>query len=356
MGAAEDLTRRIEALRMSPAFRAYEHVRARVLRLKELEATERSAVSEPSAYWREELANFEYMFDASPLVVEKLRHHCHHVTGLRVYDYRSNQEENRRRFEQKLRALLELGGPDLLVPEPELLGGFGFEIGGALYNLDTLKFYEALIALQQAALLSVFRDGHERRVVWEIGAGWGGFAYQFKSLCPNVTYIISDFPELFLFSGVYLMTAFPTASVLFYGDQPPERLFEHWQELDFIFVPNTFLDAVTPERLDLTMNMVSFQEMTDHQARTYVMHAFMRKCPYLYSLNRDRSPYNREQTGVRSIIEEFYWPHEIPLLPVSYQRMLDEAPPGNGPSPLEKTKAKPDLDYKHLVGWRRLLV
>jgi hypothetical protein len=354
VGAADDLRRRIEGLRASPAYRAYENVRESVLRLKDLESASRSPISEPSAYWREELANFEYMLDASPLMVEKLRHHCYHITGLHVYDYRSNQVENQRRFEDKLAALIEVGGKELLLPELRLLGGFGFEIDGALYNLDTLKFYEALIALQQGALLSDFRNGPERRVVWEIGAGWGGFAYQFKSLCPNVTYIISDFPELFLFSAVYLMAVFPDAQVAFCGCEPPERVFQRWQEIDFIFVPNTLLSAVNLERLDLTINMVSFQEMTDEQVRAYVKHAFARNCPYLYSLNRDRSPYNLEQTGVRSIIQEYYWPHEITVLPMSYQRMLDEAPQPESRAP--SAKKKPDLDYKHLVGWRRMLV
>ena len=52
-----------------------------------------------------------------------------------------------------------------------------------------------------------------RKLVWEIGAGWGGFAYQFKTLFPDVTYVIVDLPELFLFSATYLMTLFPEAKV-----------------------------------------------------------------------------------------------------------------------------------------------
>ena len=83
-----------------------------------------------------------------------------------------------------------------------------------------------LIALEKGAVLQEFRGNAERRLVWEIGAGWGGFPYQFKSLCPNVTYVISDFPELFLFSATYLMTAFPGAKVAFWGEEPLDRLLE----------------------------------------------------------------------------------------------------------------------------------
>ena len=49
-----------------------------------------------------------------------------------------------------------------------------------------------------------------------------------------------------------------------------------------------------PERLDLTINMVSFQEMTDAQADAYVAKAHELNCPFVYSLNRDKSAYNPE--------------------------------------------------------------
>ena len=282
---------------------------------------------------------FEYMLDASPFVIENLRQHTHYLTGLRAYEYRSNREAFRQRVEQKFRALLKRGGEDCLVPESRELGGFGFEIDGALYNVDTLKYYEVLQALKQGAVLDEFQS-RERRLVWEIGAGWGGFAYQFKTVCPNATYVITDFPELFLFSATYLTTLMPQARVLFYGDVPDDELFARWSEYDFILLPNGSLPDMRPPRLDLTVNMVSFQEMTSEQVRGYVMKAFELECPFLYSLNRDRSVYNLELTSVRDIITEHYWPHEIAILPVSYQKMLDEVPS--------------DKDYRHVIGWRKV--
>lgn len=359
MRLASDLQARIEALRRSRPFQAYLEVRERVLRMKEQEATLLRGIYSPSDYWSEELANFDYMLDASPLIIDKLRQHCHHITGIRVYEYRSNRDETQRRFENKLRALLEIGGREMLVPESRILGGFGFEIDGALYNIDTLKFFEVLIAMDRGAILKPFRDGRERQMVWEIGAGWGGFAYQFKTLCPNVTYVISDFPELFLFSAVYLMTAFPNARFLFHGDVPTDALLGQWRDVDFIFIPNTALHEFRPERLDLTVNMVSFQEMTTEQVRAYVQHAFELNCPYLYSLNRDRSPYNRQLTSVSSIIGEWYWPHEIPVLPVSYTKMLDKRVEDVQRVSWKKTRSsnssdKADQDYKHVIGWRRI--
>jgi hypothetical protein len=361
------LREQIERLRQEPYFRAYEDVRERVLRMKELESGSRPGVEEPSEYWREELANFDYMLDASPLIIAKLRHHCYHITGLRVYDYRSNRDSARELFANKLRALVEIGGEELLIAEPSILGGFGFEIDGGLYNIDTLKFYEVLVAMRQGHILDPFAKSDERRVVWEIGAGWGGFAYQFKTLFPNVTYVISDFPELFLFSAVYLKAAFPQARLGFYGDEPLEQLLARWRELDFVFVPNWALDELQLPHLDATVNMVSFQEMTTEQVAAYVRHSAHLEAPHLYSLNRDRSPYNLELTSVPSIIEQFYVPEEISVLPVSYTKIPDK-PGKHERSGLRrlydlwwgrgapKAKAKVDkatLDYRHIVGRRR---
>jgi hypothetical protein len=334
------LQERIAALRAGPAFKNYTYVRDRVVDMRAQVAS--APEYGPSAYWEEELSAFEYMLDASPLVIEKLRQHTHWITGLRAYDYRSQKTRAKARFAEKLKALLGVAPPDVLVPEWSELGGFGFEIDGRLFNIDTLKFFEVLIALDKGAVLQEFRGNADRRLVWEIGAGWGGFPYQFKSLCPNVTYVISDFPELFLFSATYLMTAFPNARVAFWGEEPTDRLLDRWQDLDFIFLPNTSLAELRPERLDLTINMVSFQEMTDPQVAAYVKRAFDLKCPFLYSLNRDKSAYNPEISSVSEIISRHYWPREISVLPVPYQKMMDDTPSS--------------IDYKHLIGWRRVKV
>jgi hypothetical protein len=107
--AADELRERLARLRETPAYRHYERVRGEVLRMKQAEAGDR-----PSSYWQEDLANVEYMFDASPLVIERLRHHAQHVTGVRPYEYRSGADERRALLAEKLAALREVGGDDLL--------------------------------------------------------------------------------------------------------------------------------------------------------------------------------------------------------------------------------------------------
>ena len=90
ISASAVLQERLARLRASDAFRNYEYARERVLEVRAQMAAWRE--HKPSAYWEEELSTFEYMLDASPLVIEKLRHHTHWITGIRAYEYRSQRK------------------------------------------------------------------------------------------------------------------------------------------------------------------------------------------------------------------------------------------------------------------------
>jgi len=343
-------------LNIETEYQNYLYVRDRVIKMKQCGASGYEGTNQPSDYWQEELVNFDYMMDASPLIVRKLRHHCYHLTGISIYDYRTNQHAGKRAFEAKLHALKAKDRNDLLIPESRMLGGFGFEIDGQLYNIDTLKFYEALIALDHVGILDRLRNAVERTLVCEIGGGWGGFAYQFKSLFPNITYLIIDFPEVFLFSAVYLKTVFPNAHVLMYGDVPHEKTVQNWRNYDFIFVPNTFLDKMNPDKMDLVVNMVSFQEMTSAQVDKYTRKMSELGCPNLYSLNREKSPYNDQLTSVSSIIGRYYKIREVKILRVSYAQTLGRRQIIEGAileiarKILRTIRKRPTSAYRHLVG------
>jgi hypothetical protein len=347
----------LEAARQSTAYQNYLSVRGQVLAMLE-EAAQLGDLS--SNYWQEELAGFSYMLDASPLIVARLREHCYHLTGLRSYDYRQHHKHQQDGFVRKLAALRRQDSDDLFVPESPLLGGFGYKIGDGLVNVDTLKFYEALIALNRGGLLSQFRrPGNPRKIVLEIGAGWGGFAYQFKTLCPDVCYVIVDLPQTLLFSAVYLKTLFPQATILVYGDRPDADLMANCRVADFVFLPNFFLDRLDLPALDLAINMVSFQEMTTDQVTGYVRKIYDLGCPNVYSLNRDRSAHNTQLTTVSSILEQYYQLAEVEVLDIAYGAMPPPEPAGNWRQALKLARAliqrRPQRtihDYRHLIGAR----
>lgn len=344
----------IESGKKSLAYRNYLKIRDRVLFMLEEGASESSL---PSDYWEEELAGFNYMLDASPLIIEKLRHHCYHLTGLRDYDYRGHHAHLQGALEGKLRRLRQADRDNLLVPESPELGGFGYPIGGALFNLDTLKFYESLLALDKSELLAQYRtESLQKKVIMEIGAGWGGFAYQFKTLCPGVTYIIIDLPQTLLFSAVYLMTLFPSASMFIYGDQAEDCLSETCHSYDFVFLPHYYIDRLQLSRLDLAMNMVSFQEMTTEQVRQYVRRTYELGCSNFYSLNRDRSPHNRQLTAVSSVLSEYYSISPVEVLDVPYTDVkkpsFRRVVKAYTRKLLHKSKVYSKFEYRHLLGTR----
>jgi hypothetical protein len=162
--------------------------------------------------------------------------------------------------------------------------------------------------MERGGVLAAVRRS-ERPVVCEIGAGWGGFAYQFKTLVPRSTYVIVDFPELFLFSATYLARLFPDARLAFVG---AARVADHGAAMpDFVFVPQTAGERETIGSPDLVVNMVSFQEMTDAQVVT--TRRWRRAgCPLIYSFNRERSPTTPSSSAVSEALADRYRLTEVP--------------------------------------------
>src|SRR5262249_3119776 len=159
-----------------------------------------------------------HLWDAAPETVATLRQSCAPITGVQAADYVETSPDSAlfTRLKRDVSFLRRQDGEELFVQESPVLGGFGFTRQHGLYNEDTIRYYQALPALQDAAVLHEFRGNGPRRLVWEIGGGWGGFAFQLKTLRRNTTYLITGIPETLLVSAVYLMTAFPDARFRLY--------------------------------------------------------------------------------------------------------------------------------------------
>lgn len=354
--SARRLAERIAQARESRPFGAYLDARDHVLAMLDNAPAER-----PSGYRSDALAAVEYLLDPSPLVVERLRRHCCHLTGVWPGQYGSNRDRSRAQHQAKLRALLELGSAELFAPEPPELGGFGFQLDEGLANVDTLRSFESMVALDRAEILPALRREGERPVIWEVGAGWGGFAYAFKTVLPDVTYVISDLPELFLLSATYLTTVFPGARVTFHDGSSEHIAEAAWSESDFVFVPAFALEAVAPPRLDLTIDVTSFQEMATEEVEAYARHARGLETTFLYSLNREGSPANPGLESATGVLERHFWLREVDVLPVDHTTLPDVIPRASRKEKKAIRKfgppSKPELDdrYRHVVGWRRLL-
>jgi hypothetical protein len=146
--------------------------------------------------------------------------------------------------------------------------------------------------------------------VWEIGGGWGGLAYHFKTLCPDVTYLITGPPEMLLMSAVYLATLFPASRTRFYDPTCADAFWEDWQNVDFAFGPESVVPALRPPSLDLVVDNSAMTEMTPSRAEYHAARAHALGCRYFLTTS---PPPEEDSAGlpVHEIAGRFYWPHAL---------------------------------------------
>jgi hypothetical protein len=296
------------------------------------------------------LTSLDELWDADRETIADLRHQAKAITGVRRSDYSGPKSESIRvRVERDLLAVVERGDPSLWIEEPAALGGFGFypRVNGhsKRFNEDTLRFYRVLSLLQDAAVLHDFQRSAIRRVVWEIG-GWGGFAYQFKTVCPNVTYLITGSPNLLLLSGVYLTTLFPGASVRFYDPNRPDAFWCEWNTVDFAFAPESVVATMRPATVDLTLDLMSLEMMRPARVEHHVRRAYEIGSRYFFSVCPAEDPVPATASPVQPIIDRFYWRHPVSAPFYLGKRLaLRAVKPGGSRGAIDRT---------YLLGWRRL--
>jgi len=320
------------------AFAHYLHVRDQVHRLHAAMPADNGVTPAEQRV----LAALEPLWDAPPEAVAALRRHASAVSGIRPGDYADSADRTvKYRFERDVRRLLFRGDTALWVDEPVVLGAFGFTSNGRRYNEDTLRSFRVISLLEDAALLAEFRGGSPRRTVWEIGGGWGGFAHHFKALCPDVTYLITGRPQLFLLSAVYLMTLFPTARVRFYDPGDPAAFWRDWHGVDFAFAPECVVAAMRPPSLALTIDLMTLERMTAPRVSLHVQRAFDLGSRYFASVCATASSDSEVAAAVEPELERFYWRHPVSA-PESLARRLSLSA-ADGP-----------VDRTYFLGWKRL--
>lgn len=310
----KQLEEKIKESAAKPQYKFYLEARDAVLKMLENNPNKAEFASK---YWHEELVGFEYLLDASPLIVDRWRHQCYHISGQHEYDYREHHQHKNKKVAKRLTALTAKYGTALLVPESPVLGGYGYTINGAKYHADTISFFECILAMDKTGLLDNFKNKSGRRTVLEIGSGWGGLTYQFKTLFPDTTYIMVDLPPTLLFSITYLKTLFPNAKTLIVDGSPEsvDKLNKtNIKEYDLVFIPHYVYSSLKFARPDLLINRASFQEMKASEVENYIRKSKEWGVPAIYSMNRDRSPHNEEMTSVGDIFGNFYKTEEVFIL------------------------------------------
>lgn len=330
----------LRARSASAAFEHYIHVRDRVRR--QLETMPSNGDVTPSE--RRVLGALAPLWDAGPETIAVLRQHGAAVSGIRAADYAEDVARSVKfRFERDMRRLLRRGAGALWVDEPPALGGFGFTTHGRRFNEDTLRSYRVISLLEDAALLGEFRGPAPRRTVWEIGGGWGGFAYHFKSICPNVTYLVTGRPELFLLSAVYLMTLFPASRFRFYDPADPDAFWQGWDGIDFAFAPEAVVARMQPPSLALTVDLMALERMNGARICLHVQRAYDLGSRYFASICPSERLDTDIAAAVQPALDRFYWLHPV-CAPESLAKRLSLSP-GEG-----------SVEQTYFLGWRRLQV
>lgn len=321
----------------SRAFANYRLVRDQVRR--QCEAL--PDTSHLTACERRVLEALEPLWQAGPEIIATLRQHGQAISDVRMADYDTAERGLHAHLERDLRRLLARGDAGLWLDEPPILGSFGFRSFGRRYNEDTLRIFRGISLLQDAALIGEFRGREPRRTVWDIGGGWGGFGYHFKTVCPDVTYLITGRPEQFLLSAVYLMTLFPTARFRFYDPANADAFWDEWASVDFAFAPESIVAGMAPPLVDLVVDVMTLERMSPDRLALHVRRAYDVKARYFLSTCPAAGPDGATVSAVASALEHRYWPHPV-CAPGSLARRLSLWSPDGR---VERT---------YFLGWRRL--
>ena len=322
------------------AFECYQRVRAQLSRWRDTAPS--SETTTPSE--QQILSALRPLWTAQPETIDVLRRHGSAITNVAWTDYEAPPLRFRARLEKDLGRLLTPDRHDIWVDEPAALGGFGLNGRVGRYNEDTLRFFRLVSFLKEAGVLSPFRRAVPRRTVWEIGGGWGGFAYHFKTICPDVSYLITGPADMLLLSSAYLTTLFPSANVRFYDPEKPSAFWQDWHAVDFAFAPEHVVGAIPANRVDLTVDVAMLDRMTPARAARHVACAHEAGSPYFLSLCADTESEGNAEALVPGTIERFYWRH-----PMCAPRYM-------GRRFATKEGSDTRLQRRFLLGWRRLHV
>lgn len=177
----------------------------------------------------------------------------------------------------------------------------GLPFGGRLITEDVVHYQKVVTTLFQANAFAAPAAAGSRRLFFEIGGGYGGLAHQImRAIGDDVTYVIIDLPEMLFWSAVFLRLNNPGRRIYLYDRETfsADTLTQALAENSFVLLPNYRLpDLDAFPAIDLALNRLSMQEMTDAQVHGYCAFLARRLTGCFYSENYPRHPYNRELTA-----------------------------------------------------------
>jgi len=161
---------------------------------------------------------------------------------------------------------------------PDYGNPYGFYIGEQFIRAgaEYLHYYATRIA-------DLINDETERKVVVEIGGGYGGLAYFLNKTIENFTYIDFDLPENMALTAYYVMNSFPGKKVLLYGEG--ELTEENINRYDIIIMPNFEIKKLPSQKINLAFNSYSLAEMSAETINVYIPELKRASKKYIFHVN-----------------------------------------------------------------------
>lgn len=226
-----------------------------------------------SDVWRLSVTIFAYLRQLDDHELKFLRRHTFHFTGDNYQRYLfGNKDDKGSILGQMKEALARL--PGFAIGEAE--HGIGYETPYGLVSSDLVRYVSVVADLAESGAI----DKTDRKILLEIGGGYGGLARTTLMYAPSCSYIVCDLEETLFCSAVYLTNAFGAERVhLVDGGIDTATM----QPGHFYVLPQIDLERISG-RIDIAMNQQSMQEMERRQVDRYC-DFFGRQVGQFYSRN-----------------------------------------------------------------------
>ena len=149
----------------------------------------------------------------------------------------------------------------------------------------------------------------EKRLIVDIGGGYGGLIRSMAHYYRNHTYIICELPETILLSEYYLKNCFINKKFLHINklDLIDDLKKEDLLKYDFVFITPDIFFKIETRIIDLTINTTSLGEMKAEVQQKYI-NSIEKNSKYFYSVNRYEDRKDKYNTiGFKSLSFEQNW-------------------------------------------------
>jgi putative sugar O-methyltransferase len=164
---------------------------------------------------------------------------------------------------------------------PDIGNPYGFTVDNVFIRAgsDYLHYYASMIA-------RLIRGGKQRKVVVELGGGFGGMPYYLVRDNSDITYVDFDLPENLALTAFYLLSAFPDKRVALYGEVDIETL--NPCDYDVVLMPNFEIARMPDSSADLVFNSYSLAEMSSEAVDNYLGHFNRLSNKFIFHINHTR--------------------------------------------------------------------